>query len=509
MTNKTPRKKRDALILGLFLCVAVLVLSNGFTARLLAQEKTVDVYREVEPIGIVLDRILREYVRDVDIQKVVEGALSGMLSSLDRNSSFINAKELQEMQEDTKGEFEGIGVSIRPDENGNIIVFYPIPGSPAAAAGIKAFDRIVAIDGKPTAGMNTQQASELIRGPRGSKVRLTILRKDRSKPDDPGQQLDIEVQRDKVPLESIKEHQILKDKVGYVRISDFKDNTGADLAKHLNAMLQEGIVGLVLDLRWNPGGLLTASRDTCELFLPKGSLVTYTRGRKDEQGRPNREDLKLVTSRNPIVPEGLPIIVLVNRHTASSAEIVTGALQYHQRAIILGEKTFGKGSVQTIIPLERPANTAMRLTTALYYTPANVTIDEQGILPDIELSMTPEQEEALAKQMFASFENEPENQYRQNHGRMTDYPVTDQTVDDTQLLKAWEILREVPVWADLLKQYHRDVRETQMSAEEAARRNGKPAEGEAAPQQAPSPENTPAEAPGNAPEPEPAPVEMP
>lgn len=509
MTNKTPRKKRDALVLGLFLCGAVLVLSNGFTARLLAQEKTVDVYREVEPIGIVLDRILREYVKEVDIQKVVEGALSGMLSSLDRNSSFINARELQEMQEETKGEFEGIGVSIRPDEEGNIIVFYPLPGSPAAAAGIKAFDRIVAIDGKPTAGMNTQQASELIRGPRGSKVRLTILRKDRSKPDDPGQQLDIEVQRDKVPLESIKEHQIIRDKVGYIRISDFKDNTGADIAKHLNAMLQEGIVGLVLDLRWNPGGLLTASRDTCELFLPKGSLVTYTCGRKDDQGRPNREDLKLVTSRNPIVPEGLPIIVLVNRHTASSAEIVTGALQYHQRAIILGEKTFGKGSVQTIIPLERPANTAIRLTTALYYTPADVTIDEQGILPDIELSMTPEQEEALAKQMFASFENEPENQYRQNHGRMTDYAVTEETVDDTQLLRAWEILREAPVWGDLLRQYHRDVRETQMSAEEAARRNGKHVEGDVAGEVEPTSADMPDEVPMDAPEPEGAPVEMP
>lgn len=509
MTNKTPRKKRDALVLGLFLCAAALVLSNGFTARLLAEEKTVDVYREVEPIGIVLDRILREYVRDVDIQKVVEGALSGMLSSLDRNSSFINAKELQEMQEDTKGEFEGIGVSIRPDEEGNITVFYPIPGSPAAAAGIKAFDRIVAIDGKPTAGMNTQQASELIRGPRGSKVRLTILRRDRAMPDDPGQQLDIEVQRDKVPLESIKEQQILKDRVGYVRISDFKDNTGADLAKHLNAMLQEGIVGLVVDLRWNPGGLLTASRDTCELFLPKGSLVTYTRGRKDDQGRPNREDLKLVTSRKPIVPEGLPIIVLVNRHTASSAEIVTGALQYHQRAIILGEKTFGKGSVQTIIPLERPANTAMRLTTALYYTPADVTIDEQGIIPDIELSMTPEQEEALAKQMFASFENEPENQYQQNHGRMTNYAVTDETVDDTQLLRAWEILREVPVWVDLLRQYHRDVRETQMSAAEAARRNGKSAEGDAAGEAEPAPADSSDDDQMNTPELEPAPVDMP
>ncbi|HOK89417.1 MAG TPA: S41 family peptidase, partial [Candidatus Hydrogenedentes bacterium] len=178
-------------------------------------------------------------------------------------------------------------------------------------------------------------------------------------------------------------------------------------------------------------------------------------------------------------------------------------------AIILGEKTFGKGSVQTIITLERPANTAMRLTTALYYTPANVTIDEQGILPDIELAMTPEQEEALAKQMFASFENEPENQYRQNHGRMTDYPATEETVDDTQLLKAWEILREAPVWVDLLKQYHRDVRETQMSAEEAARRNGQHAEGEADPGQAPAPENAPAETPDSQPEPSEEPVQMP
>jgi carboxyl-terminal processing protease len=275
------------------------------------------------------------------------------------------------------------------------------------------------------------------------------------------------VGRAKVPLESIKESAVLKGGIGYVRVSDFKDNTGRDLAKKLQEMLDQGMKAFVLDLRWNPGGLLTASKDTCELFLPKGSLVTYTKGRASVEGSANKEDLRLLTEKNPVLPEGLPVVILVNRNTASSAEIVTGSLQFHERALVLGEKTFGKGSVQTIIPMKNPQNTALRLTTALYYTPADVTIDHQGILPDIELAMTQEQEESLAKQMFESFKDNPDNQYHQNHGSMTEYPVTDKTVEDVQLKRALEVLAEDGVWANLVKKYHRDVHETQMNAETA------------------------------------------
>lgn len=482
-----PKKnsRQEFLTLFGFLLVVALFLSNGFVARISAEEEDVDVYKELEPIGVVLDIMLREYVRDVDMKKVVEGALGGMMGSLDRNTSFITAEELEAMREDTKGEFEGIGVSIMLDDDQNIFVFHPIPNSPAAQAGIKPFDRIVAIDGKSTKGMTTADAAGLIKGRRGTTVRLTLLRKPKDAPEDaPGETLDIEVRRDTVPLESIKEAQMLKDGIGYLRLSDFKDNTSADMAKRIQEFLDAGMKGLVLDLRWNPGGLLTASKEVSELFLPKGSLVTYTRGRTGKDGNANKDDMRLVTNRKPVLPEGLPMIILVNDSTASSAEIVTGALQFHERALVLGEKTFGKGSVQTIIPLQKPANTALRLTTALYYTPANVTIDHQGILPDIELKMTRTEAEALAKQLAASFEDNPENQYRQNHGRMTEHPATDETVDDTQLLKAWELLRNGTPLADLIKQHHRDVHDTQMTAEDAAARNGAPAE--AAPAEAPA-----------------------
>ncbi|HXK58043.1 MAG TPA: S41 family peptidase, partial [Gammaproteobacteria bacterium] len=204
----------------------------------------------------------------------------------------------------------------------------------------------------------------------------------------------------------------------------------------------------------------------CELFLPKNSLVTYTRGREREDGSPNKDDMLLHTEKNPVLPQDIPLVILVNDDTASAAEIVTGALQYYQRAIVVGEKTFGKGSVQTIIPLQRPPNSGLRLTTALYYTPADVTIDHQGILPDVEVEMDREQELALAKQMYASFERAFENQYHQNHGSMTpEYEVTEETIEDLPLVRAVEILGEEGAWEALLEKYHRAVEETQVAAE--------------------------------------------
>ena len=502
-----PKRNSKAEFFSLFgfLLAGALLLSNGFVARLHAADET-DVYRELEPVGVVMDTILREYVRDVEVEKVVEGALIGMMGSLDRNSSFISAADLEAMREDTKGEFEGIGVSIKQEEDGAIIVFHPLPNSPAAQAGIRAFDRILAVDGQSTKGMDTADAANLIKGRRGTTVTLSIGRKtENAPPDSPLEILEFKVRRDKVPLESIKEAQMLKGGIAYVRISDFKDNTGADLSKRLKEFTDAGAKGLVIDLRWNPGGLLSASKDVCELFLPKGSLVTYTRGRAGADGKANKDDQRLVTGRKPELPEGMPVIVLVNSQTASAAEIVTGALQFYERALVVGEKTFGKGSVQTIIPLMKPETTALRLTTALYYTPADVTIDHQGILPDVESDMTQEQEEALAKQMFTSFENSPENQYRQNHGSMTDYPVTDETVEDLQLQRALELLGEAAVWEETVKKYHRDVHDTQMTAEEAEKRNGngapaETAEPESGAPEAPAPDAAPEAAPEEAPD---------
>ncbi|MFM1919061.1 MAG: hypothetical protein RLZZ303_695 [Candidatus Hydrogenedentota bacterium] len=472
--------KYEFVALLTFLTAAVLLLSNGFMAKLGADDAaTTDVYESIEPIGEVLATIQKEYVRDADMNVLVEGALRGMMRSLDEHSSFISASDLEQMREDTKGEFEGIGISIRPDEMGRIMVVAPMAGSPAAKAGMLPYDIILAIDDIPTDGMTTTDAADKIRGQRGTTVKLTVLRRQEDETKEP-EIIDLEVKRDKVPLLSIEEAGLLEGGIGFVRVKDFKETTANDLRNKLQEFLDQGMKGFILDLRWNPGGLLNSSVEVSELFLPRETLVTYTQGRERPDGRPNRENMRYKTQARPVLPEGFPIIILVNRHTASSSEIVTGALQFHQRAIIVGEKTFGKGSVQTIIPLNRPENTALRLTTALYYTPAEVTIDHQGILPDVEVTMDQEHLVKLVRQMNRSFELDPMSNGLLNHGTVSGYvppanapapaegeePV--ETVEDLQLVRAVEILREDPVWDNLLKKYHRDVRETQITAQAAA-----------------------------------------
>lgn len=464
MQRKNSRMEFVALVT--FLSCLILLLTNGFAPRLAAQGDEVDVYQKIEPIGDVLDKILDEYVLEADMDRVVEGALIGMMGSLDRHSSFITAKDLEDMRQETKGEFFGIGVSIKLDENRQIMVFAPIPGSPAEQAGVKPYDLIIGVDDIPTEGMSTQEVAEKIKGPKGTPVKLTLSRKQEDKTLEP-EVLDVTVKRDRVPLESVKEARLLDNGIGYMRISDFKENTAGDMKKHLKEFLDQGMTGFILDLRWNPGGLLNSSKDVSELFLPKNSLVTFTKGRTQPDGSSNPSDMRLFTEANPVIPEGFPIIVLVNETTASSSEIVTGALQFYERALILGEKTFGKGSVQTIIPLAHPQMTALRLTTALYYTPAEVTINHQGILPDIDEPMSSTDEESLYIQLHTSAAVDPELVNQQNHGVVTGNELGEDVVDDVQFARAVGILEEDTVWENLIKKYHRDVHETQMAEETA------------------------------------------
>lgn len=452
--------KSEFLALLAFLVVLTLIVSNGFVARIFAQGKDVDVYSSIEPIGNVLNTVLDEYVRDPDINKVVEGALVGMMNSLDPHSSYIPAEFLRKMKEDTKGEFQGIGVKIQLDDQKNIVVFQPLPDSPAARAGILAGDILIKIDGVSTAGISLDEASKRIRGPEGSIVVVTVLR---SHDDGRTEEFELNVKRESIPLESIKEARILSNGTGYIRISDFKENTASDLERDIKKLLKEGMTSLILDLRWNTGGLLTASKEVCELFLPKNTLVVYTKGREGRKSTLS-EDLNLYTEKEPVMPEGTPLVVLVNEDTASSSEIVTGALQFWQRAIIVGERTFGKGSVQTIIPLPKPAGSALRLTTALYYTPADVTIDSEGILPDVPEPMTRDQQRNLWKQMTASYEKDANKINEQNHGSVTGNEATAETVEDTQLKKAVAIIAEDPVFSNLIAKYHKDVHETQVAA---------------------------------------------
>jgi len=471
MRKRSTKSEFAALLI--FLLGALLVLTNGFSARIFAQDEKREVFEQIEPIGDVIAEVLKGYVREPDIDKVVEGALAGIMSTLDRNSSYVPAQNFQDLQEDTQGEFEGIGVHIRADENNNVVIAYPVPEGPAAKAGLRTGDFIAGIEGVPVAELAKeatapnavlQEVSSRIKGPRGTKVAVTITRAVEGS--DQRQSMDFTVERGKIPVLSVLESRLLDGGIGYVRISDFKRNSAAEIRKEIESLQDRGMRAMVLDLRWNPGGLLTASRDVCELFLPKNSLVVSTRGR--EIGKSSgkfQEEMKLSTEKHPVVPETMPLLLLVNGGSASSSEIVTGALQFYQRAVVVGEKTFGKGSVQTIIPLQRPAGAALRLTTALYYTPANVTIDQIGIKPDVEVVMNEDQQRALLEQMYKSYQEDPEKKNLQDHGRVTG-DDSETSAQDLVLERAAAILREDTVWSEILRKYHRDVKETQVAAVE-------------------------------------------
>lgn len=447
--------------LSLFLVALVMVLTNGFWPRIHADAQQ-DLVRQIEPIGVVLHEIMDNYVEEPDTDKVVEGALTGMMNALDDHSSFVPPRVYQELREDTEGRFDGIGIQIKLDEQKNIFVFAPMPASPALKAGVMAGDIIVEIDGIPTEGMSIDDAKDHIRGESGTVVKLKVFRpsKEQGKA---GAYHDLTVTRGKVPVPSLLESRVLDGGIAYIRISDFKQTTARDLAEKLKEFEAKGMRSLILDLRWNPGGLLSASEEVASLFLNKNTLVTYTKGRKHDDGTV-QDEMTLYTQREPVLPQHFPMIVLVNEITASSSEIVTGALQYHQRALIIGAKTFGKGSVQTIIPLRAPKNSALRLTTALYYTPADVTINKHGILPDVEVAFPEDQWPGLWRQLIASWENDSSKQDLQNHGSVTGDPISDTTVEDVQLQRAVEILREDPVWANLIKKYHKDTKITQVAA---------------------------------------------
>jgi len=498
MQNRNSKMEFFALLT--FLVAALMLLTNGFVKRISAQENQVDVYQQIEPLGDVIAKIQEEYVGDADLDKVVEGAIFGMMRSLDDHSSFIPAKALQAVREDTRGEFEGIGVSIQENENNQVVVHSAFVDSPAYEAGVRANDIIIKVDDFAVAEMKldpatrpgsrlTQAVAEKIRGQRGTPVKVTVSRTNSETGE--VEELDFNVRRAKVLVESITEARIFDGGIGYIRLREFSDTSATDIKSRLREFLDQGMTSFVFDLRWNPGGLLTASREVAELFLPRNSLVTYTKGRARKDGSPNQSDMELFTKSGPVVPPGFPIIILVNESTASSSEIVTGALQFYKRALIVGEKTFGKGSVQTIIGLTRPANTALRLTTALYYTPADVTINKNGLLPDIEVPMSDGHDFILRFQMAETHRLDYRLANKQNHGTVSGHDVNlkseeevnravtnlnrngrplsrdseeaQYSVEDTHLLRAVEVLREEAVWDSLVERYHRDVSETQIA----------------------------------------------
>ncbi|GFE61602.1 S41 family peptidase [Geobacter sp. AOG2] len=444
----TTGSKKKKVAFGFVLVVTILVVFIGIsTQRHCAAEAKGSDYESIELFTDVMAIIKKSYVDEVDTKKLIYGAINGMLASLDPHSSFMSPETYKEMKIDTKGAFGGLGIEISI-KDGILTVISPIEDTPAFKAGIKSGDQILKIDDKFTKDLNINEAVKRMRGLKGTKVVLTIMRDGFEKPQE------FTLVRDIIQVKSVRSR-LLDDGYGYVRIAQFQEKTDEDLSKALKSLKDENkgdLKGLVLDLRNDPGGLLDQAVRVVEHFIPEGKMVVYTEGRE--------KDSKMqFTAKKGGKEPNYAIVVLINGGSASASEIVAGALQDHKRAIIMGTQSFGKGSVQTIIPLSD--DSGLRLTTARYYTPKGRSIQAKGITPDIVVERlelpkeTGEKKEFMhirEKDLDHHFENEDKNSQgntkkddkkeknallKSDDALKNDY----QAMRALDLLKGWDILK--------------------------------------------------------------------
>ncbi|HHH47398.1 MAG TPA: S41 family peptidase [Gammaproteobacteria bacterium] len=355
------------LTLGVMLAIGQGVLAEKEQAQHAASPLPLN---ELRTFTEVFARIKKDYVEPVSDKELLENAIRGMLSGLDPHSSYLDPDSFKDLQVGTSGEFGGLGIEVGM-EDGFVKVISPIDDTPAQRAGVKAGDLVIRLDEKPVKGMTLREAVNIMRGKVGTDITLTIIREGEERP------LKITITRDIIKVKSVR-HRSLEDGFGYLRISHFQSHTGENLADAIDKLKEENdgkLKGLVLDLRNNPGGVLNAAVEVSDAFLDKG-LIVYTKGRIRDS------EMKFSATPRTLLGDA-PLVVLVNGGSASASEIVAGALQDHKRALIVGTRTFGKGSVQTILPLNN--NTALKLTTARYYTPSGRSIQAEGIEPDITL----------------------------------------------------------------------------------------------------------------------------
>jgi carboxyl-terminal processing protease len=368
-------RKTSLVLLGAAAGVAVTLVATqprllfvGSTAKAAAA----DTYKQLNLFGDVFERVRQDYVEKPDDSKLVESAINGMLAGLDPHSTYMDPKSFRDMQVQTRGEFGGLGIEVTM-EDGLIKVVAPIDETPAAKAGIMANDIITHLDDEPVQGLTLNQAVEKMRGPVNTKIKLKIMRKGQDKP------MDVAITRDVIRVRSVRSR-VEGDDIGYIRITQFTEQTSEGLKKAITDLStqigSDKLKGYILDLRNNPGGLLDQAISVSDAFLERGEIVS-TRGR-------NAEETQRFSAHPGDLTKGKTIVVLINGGSASASEIVAGALQDHKRATLVGTRSFGKGSVQTIIPLGA-GNGALRLTTARYFTPSGRSIQAKGIVPDVEV----------------------------------------------------------------------------------------------------------------------------
>ncbi len=407
-----------------------------------------DDYENLEDFASILAMVRRHYVDDVTTQRLVDGAIRGMLTSLDPHSAYLPPDAYKELQVDTRGSFGGLGIEITLRE-GVLTVVSPIEDTPAFRAGVAAGDQIIKIEDEFTKDMSLMQAVKLMRGPKGAPIQLTIRREGEP------EWIELSIVREVIRIKSVKSR-LLEPGYGYLRLTQFQERTATEAVKAIDGMAaetSEGLSGLVLDLRNNPGGLLSQAVSVSDIFLDSG-MVVYTEGRMDNEAQ------KFFAHKNNSRTD-FPMIVLVNGGSASASEIVAGALQDHRRAIVLGTQTFGKGSVQTILPIqgEEPANSksAIRLTTARYFTPNGRSIQATGITPDIIMEpLVPAAGEGDAPQAIRE-RNLPRHLENGREEPQETKPPKDSTADaseesppDAQLQRALELLKSWNVFKSVV-----------------------------------------------------------
>lgn len=425
------------MIRTFFVSFSALALSASFAFTATADDKfSDDTYRQLELFGNVFERVRKDYVEDISDQELIESAINGMLTSLDPHSSFLSAKSFEDMQEQTKGEFGGLGIEVTM-ENGFVKVVTPIDETPAYDAGMQPNDYITTIDGESVLGLSLNDAVEMMRGLVDTDITIGVRREG-------VEPFDVTLTRAIIKIRSVRYR--TEGDVGYVRITSFNEQTQIGLEEGIASIKEElggDLKGYVLDLRNNPGGLLDQAESVSDTFLDRGEIVS-TRTRYSEE-------TKRTTAKKGDLTDGMPLVVLINDGSASASEIVAGALQDHGRAIILGTKSFGKGSVQTIIPMQD--NSAMRLTTARYYTPSGRSIQGTGIEPDI--LVRPATVERLAQRgrrsessLRGSLENDTLDDGIEEDDTTTER--TTQDVDDYQLARALDLIQGLALYRQTL-----------------------------------------------------------
>ncbi|MCP4393573.1 MAG: S41 family peptidase [Alphaproteobacteria bacterium] len=402
------------------------------------KEAEVSTYELLNLFGDVFERVRVDYVEEVSDKELLEAAVNGMLTSLDPHSSYLDAKNFKDMQVHTRGRFGGLGIEVTM-EHGLVKVVSPIDDTPAYRAGIKPGDYITHIDGKPVLGLTLSEAVDKMRGRVSTDILVTIRRKNQ-KP------FDVTITRAIIKIHSVRSR-IEDESVGYIRITSFNESTDTGVEKAIAKIKQEAgdkLLGYVIDLRNNPGGLLDQAINVSDIFLDKGEIVS-TRSR-------HAADTQRYNAKLGDLAEGKPIVVIINNGSASASEIVAGALQDHRRAILIGTRSFGKGSVQTIVPLQGVSSGAMRLTTARYYTPSGRSIQAKGIEPDIEVKLAKIEEIDLGysvseAELRNALVNEDDKKSKKNKGKKADNDDGKEENQDYQLIRAKDLLRGLSLFA--------------------------------------------------------------